>query len=110
MIQSQIDNIIMQRQTLMMNKKQLETEINRLDEIIKQHFTSLVRQIQYPKIGEFFYWKDYDGNIRKNMCYNIDTYDREGEYDPCYMIQPNYGRGCMVAEDRIVGLINVDDK
>ena len=105
-LESFIDAIIEKKEDCLLKKEKLESELNTLNSMLDEHITTMVRQINYPKVGDSFYWKGFDGKIHKDVCYEIEEYDREGFYDPRYRIlKDSWGRGSRVSKDMIVGVI-----
>lgn len=64
--------------------------------------------VNYPKVGEIFYWKDEDGVMHDNICLKIEKYP-EGNVETNYFIylSPN-GSGSFVDETCIVDPLSME--
>lgn len=101
-LESFLDGVIGKREELLLKKEELEAGIREFDETLDRHMGEMKR---YPKVGESFYYR-VNGHIRKAMCYEIEEYDRDGFYDPCFRIlKDSWGRGSMVSHEMVVGVL-----
>ena len=101
-LESFLGSIVSKREELLSEKEKLEIKIREYDGVLDKHMSEIDR---YPKVGESFYYR-VNGHIRKAMCYEIEEYDREGFYDPCFRIlKDSWGRGSMVSHEMIIGVL-----
>ena len=61
----------------------------------------------YPKIGDTFYWKDFDGEIHEDVCQHIEEEDNP-DIDTMYYTHYNNGSGSFIVEEDILNPLDME--